>query len=253
MLLHFGSHAHNVSQTEAAWANFAARLELEGERVRRTEGSDPRPSQSRAVWGYLPSHFPDGPDGEFNPEHRGRYTQPSARCEAHAAGAAASEPANNFRRGAALRFAARHGLAVLDGWADAVGNHDDHLGGALTRSRIAGRAGAFDCKCAARCRTRAPTGSIAYILTRANHAGRRHWCAPGRTLRRLMQRLIEHMQRTPLLAEAEHGTHKVKHRAGLKSANTTTEALRKPHEKTIGRLVALLPPVVFVAVSRRSF
>ena len=166
MLLHFGSHAHNVSQAEAAWANFAARLELEGERVRRTEGSDPRSSHSTAVWGYLPSHFPDGPDGEFNPEHRGRYTQPSARCEAHAAGAAASEPANNFRRGAALRFAARHGLAVLDGWADAVGNHDDHLGGALTHSRVAGRTGAFDCKCAARCRTHAPTGSIAYIDAR---------------------------------------------------------------------------------------
>ena len=66
----------------------------------------------------------------------------------------------------ALRRAARHGLAVLDGWADAVGNHDDHLGGALTHSRVAGRTGAFDCKCAARCRTHAPTGSIAYIDAR---------------------------------------------------------------------------------------
>ena len=154
VLLHFGSHAHNVSRAEAAWASFAARLELEGQSVRRKEGGHPRSSHSMAVWGFLPSHFPGEPDGEFNPEHRGRYQQPSARCEALALGAATSEPARNFRRAAALRFAARHGLAVLDGWADAVGNHDDHLGGALTRSRIAGRTGAFDCKCAARCRTR---------------------------------------------------------------------------------------------------
>ena len=110
VLLHFGSHAHNVSRAEAAWASFAARLELEGQSVRRKEGGHPRSSHSMAVWGFLPSHFPGEPDGEFNPEHRGRYQQPSARCEALALGEPAHQragPQLPARSRAALCGAAR--------------------------------------------------------------------------------------------------------------------------------------------------
>jgi len=172
VLLHFGSHAQNASHALGMLGAIASGMALDTPQAPRT-----------IVWSYMPSHFPSAPDG--GGEWHGRtasgqvdmrrvqqYMQPTARCVPHASlgprcdASCSAMARGNFRRAASLAFAAQHALPILDAWDDAAANFDDHPGpSAASAALMLGRS--IDCK---------------------------HWCAPGRTLMRVLGEFLRQIR-----------------------------------------------------------
>lgn len=175
VLLHFGSHAQNASHARDTLGSIARGMAL---------GTTYAPRRT-VLWSYMPSHFPGAPDGggewhgrtpsgEVDKKRVQQYAQPNARCVPHVdlgprcnASCSASSR-SNFRRSASLDFAAHYGLPVLNAWDDAAVNFDDHPGAAAASTALMlGRS--VDCK---------------------------HWCAPGRTLLRVLTVLLHQIGNT---------------------------------------------------------
>jgi len=71
-----------------------------------------------------------------------------------------------FRSAASLAYAAQHDLLILDAWDDAAASFDDHPGpSAASVALMLGRS--IDCK---------------------------HWCAPGRTLMRVLGEFLRQIR-----------------------------------------------------------